>query len=85
MKELCIDLEDMRKDKSGGSLYYAWQANIAMAFYDEFMRQRNDSEESAEDIHEIANNAAKNFLDMLIKPKKASNLPDNLDGSIPHI
>ena len=39
---------------------YTWQANIAMAFKDEHFRSENK-----EDIHEIANNAAKNFLRLL--------------------
>lgn len=50
-------------------LYYAWQANIAMAFKDEYNRQINyNYMPNKEDIHEIANQAAKNFLDLLIKP-----------------
>jgi len=60
IKVLCKELED--KD-----YYRSWKANIAMAFKDEFVRQRNDSEESSEDIHLIANNAADNFLKQLMK------------------
>lgn len=51
--------------------YYAWQANIAMAFYDEFLRHREKvgrERMNAKDVHTIANQAAKNFLDLLIKP-----------------
>ena len=33
IKVLCEELE---KDKAEGSYYYTWQANIAMAFQDEF-------------------------------------------------
>lgn len=59
----------LREDKSEGSYYHSWQANIAMAFKDEFHRYAADKEieETARsfDVHTIANNAAKNFLDML--------------------
>jgi len=52
-------------------LYRAYKYNIAMAFKDEHSRQTEglDSEEIGykQDIHEIANQAAKNFLDLLIK------------------
>jgi hypothetical protein len=41
--------------------YYAWQANIAMTFYDEC--QRNQVNPS--NLHEICNQAAKNFLSNL--------------------
>ena len=63
----------LREDKSEGSYYYSWQANIAMAFYDECNRWREKNEREnipATAIHEIANTAAKYFLDLLIaKPK----------------
>jgi len=53
----------LREDKE---LYYGYQSNIAMAFYDEY--RRNDKKyKNLQDIHLIANNAAKNFLDLLIK------------------
>lgn len=52
--------------------YYAWQANIAMQFVDEYWRNfelKGDTKyKQVEDIHKIANQAAKNFLDLLIKP-----------------
>lgn len=57
---LCNELKDE-------NYYRSWKDNIAMAFKDEFVRQRNDSEESSEDIHLIANNAADNFLKQLMK------------------
>lgn len=62
----------LAEDKAEGSYYYAWQANIAMAFKDEYDQSANLDElyphqKSHINIHEIANNAAKNFLDMLIK------------------
>jgi len=37
-----------------------WQANIAMAFKDEYYRSKNK-----EEIHEIANKASDNFLQLL--------------------
>ena len=68
--QLMINLEEMRSDKSEGSLYHAWQCNIAMAFKDEVGRKKKemDCEDICnEELHEIANQAAKNFLDLLIK------------------
>lgn len=58
----------LKEDKTGGSYYYAWQSNIAMAFKDEYYREAL-KEHTAEnvDIHKVANEAAKNFLDLLIK------------------
>ncbi len=48
-------------------LYISYQANIAMAFVDEF-KSRNSNEEFIDcDIHEVANTAAKNFLNLWIK------------------
>ncbi len=63
----------LREDKSEGSYYYSWQANIAMAFKDECGRYYGEGCENdgkyleVSDIHTIANQAAKNFLDLLIK------------------
>jgi hypothetical protein len=61
--------------KNDPDLYYAYQANIAMAFKDEYdkeaYRASHDYLEGFKpeaDIHEIANNAAKNFLDLWCKP-----------------
>jgi hypothetical protein len=51
-------------------LYYAYQANIAMQFKDEYSRKRkakNYDYMNNQDVHEIANTAAKSFLDLLIK------------------
>jgi len=62
--------EELAKDKSEGSYYYSWQANIAMAFQDEFWRTYNKegfSENELNEIHTIANEAAKNFLNLLIQ------------------
>lgn len=64
-------LQEALKDEG---YYLSWQANIAMAFKDEYNRQeyKNDHDKlegfQAElDIHEIANTAAENFLQMLMK------------------
>ncbi len=73
MEEL---VNELKKDKSEGSYYYTWQANIAMVFKDEVCRIMKErlvgtmSQTiilSREAFHNIANNAAKNFLDLLIK------------------
>jgi len=53
---------ELRKDSD---LYLAYQANIAMAFYDEYRRTGNNL--SYHKVHKVANKAAKNFLDLLIK------------------
>lgn len=55
-------VKKLKKDKS---YYYSWQANIAMAFFDEFHKVY-PANELTKEIHQISNNAAKNFLDMLI-------------------
>lgn len=62
----------LNEDKSeGNSLYYTWQSNIAMAFYDAVIKQCNgknlyDDSFGDESLHEVSNNAAKNFLNQLI-------------------
>lgn len=43
----------------------AWQANIAMAFYDAYRQYPN------EDLHKVANIAADHFLDLLCKPRES--------------
>jgi acyl-CoA reductase-like NAD-dependent aldehyde dehydrogenase len=59
----------LREDKD---FYYAYQANIAMAFKDAywnyFKLKGNTEYREVYDIHKIANQAAKNFLNLLIKP-----------------
>jgi len=45
--------------------YTSWQANIAMAFKDEF--DRHDENIDRKKLHLIGNNAAKNFLNLLIR------------------
>lgn len=56
----------IREDKSEGSLYHAYQCNIAMSFKDEFFRECGYGDVSRELLHKIANEAAKNFLNLLI-------------------
>jgi hypothetical protein len=53
----------LRRDKE---LYYSFQANIAMQFVDENRRQ--GSRDSYKKVHGVANEAAKNFLNLLMKP-----------------
>ena len=46
---------------------YGWQANIAMAFYDECMKYLDMGYNLQKaDIHKIANDAANRFLDVLL-------------------
>ena len=55
--------------KEDEQYYYSWQSNIAMSFVDEFNRKQPDGfflSLISLDIHEVANKAAKNFLNMLI-------------------
>lgn len=64
----------LREDKTEGSYYYSWQANIAMAFWDEASHEQYKGEVNGwegamldkKELHIIANNAAKRFLDSLI-------------------
>lgn len=54
--------------KSDEGIWVAWQANIAMAFKDEyrrFLKASGKKQASFKDMHEIANNAAMNFLKLL--------------------
>jgi len=56
--------------KINTELYYGYQANIAMSFVDacdNFKRKNNKKTLSNQDIHYVANEAAKNFLNLLIK------------------
>ena len=58
------------KDDSG--YRYSWQANIAMAFKDEYENYMMEFGEVAnqEDLHAVANNAANRFLDLLCRDSK---------------
>lgn len=63
----------LSEDKSDGSYYYSWQANIAMAFKDEggLFTYNNLTPEL---LHKIANDGAKRFLDILChKPESNGN------------
>jgi len=51
--------------KNDEDYYYSYQANIAMAFKDEYDRN-NKKYKNRKDIHDIANQAAINFLNLLI-------------------
>lgn len=82
-KAIKILQEELSKDKSEESYYHSWQANIAMAFQDEWDRSKvgkfmkNNEPQWLKDIvpdrekfdfvHTISNQAAKNFLDLVIK------------------
>lgn len=46
--------------KADADYYYTWQANIAMAFKDEF-----DRSYLSKGVHEMATKAAKDFLELL--------------------
>ena len=48
------------------NFYYGWQANIAIAFQDEYARS-NKRYKNRQDVHDISNKAAQNFLNLLIK------------------
>lgn len=66
VERLC---EELVKDRA---YYYGWQANIAMAFQDEYYKHYKEMGMTGveiDSIHKISNNAAKNFLNLLIKQK----------------
>lgn len=50
-------------------LFYAWQANIAMQFKDEYNSEKDKGHINNHDIHRIANNAAIKFINLLIEQK----------------
>ena len=65
-----ILIKELKKDKG---FYYSWQSNIAMAFKDHhynYKKRKNKRWLNQQDIHEIANESAKNFLNLLMKEKK---------------
>lgn len=49
--------------------YISWKSNIAMAFYDVFINKSNISNQ---EIHKLSNQAADNFLQLLIYPESAA-------------
>jgi len=62
VKTLC---KELRKDPD---YFRSYQANIAMQFKDEYSRKRKNKKYlNNDDIHEIANDAATSFLNLLIK------------------
>lgn len=66
VETLCAALKE---DKD---YYYSWQANIAMAFYDEYFKLYSIEAFSSKELKEItgiANKAADNFLKLLINGK----------------
>lgn len=67
--EFTVEKNMFDKIKEDKDLYYAYQANIAMAFKDEYhsFKKKKGKSLNNTDIHIIANNSAKNFLDLLLK------------------
>lgn len=64
VKGMEIVTKSLREDEG---YFRAWQANIAMAFVDEARRQK--ARIGFGTLHNIANTAATNFLNLLIKEK----------------
>ena len=58
--EMDVVIKELQNDKG---YYYGWQSNIAMAFVDECHKVGIEHKK----LHEVANTAAKYFLDLLIK------------------
>lgn len=58
--------------KDDKDLYYAWQSNIAMAIKDEWDKEMpvRGIRGASKDIHVLANESAKRFLDLLIYNNK---------------
>ena len=55
--------------RNDSELFYAYQANIAMQFKDQYAVKRKEkgySYMNTDDVHEVANDAAKSFLALLI-------------------
>lgn len=77
-------VHELEKDKGPNSLYYAWQSNIAMSFVDAYKKWHVDNGYIFTNANfeftliEIANTAAKNFLDNLCtQPKISENKKPN--------
>ena len=67
-KAIKILIKNLEKDKE---YYYSWQSNIAMAFYDEYRkRKKRNKYVNIKELHKISNEAAINFLNLLIKMKR---------------
>ena len=54
--------KELKRDEG---FYFSWQSNIAMAFYDEYRRAGNNLSHAK--VKKVANEAAKSFLNLLIK------------------
>jgi len=60
-------IKELKEDKE---LYYGYQANIAMAFMDTYRYYKKNNNKkyiNNNDLHIISNDAAKKFLNLLIK------------------
>ena len=67
MSEFSDALTIVRKHlKEDEDLFHSYKSNIAMSFYDQYYRSEKKYK-NREDIHMIANSAASNFLDLLIR------------------
>ena len=67
-KNTTLAIKILQNSLKEADYYMAWQDNMAMAFKDEFERGSVGGRHvERDDIHEIANNAARNFLNLLIK------------------
>ena len=68
----------VKKLKEDPGYRIGWEANIAMAFYDEFTRRNLSpcdidqltNQELRDEIHSIANRAADNFLNLLCRDRE---------------
>jgi len=72
MEDTIITKQLKQKIKIDKELFFAYQSNIAMAFIDAerwYCEKHNKTSRqlNKEDKHTIANDAAKHFLDLLIK------------------
>ena len=56
-------VKELKKDEG---YYISWKANIAMAIYDTYYKNKKKYKNRA-DIHGICNEGADNFLQLLIK------------------
>jgi hypothetical protein len=65
-------IKKLKKDKEKtNSMFYTWQSSIAISFIDEYTKQvgRDCTINSFEVVHKVANQAAKDFLNLLIESK----------------
>lgn len=59
-------IKALKEDKKPGSYYHGWVCNITMSIKDEFSRNPKKYY-NKQDIHEICNKGAENFLDILTR------------------